>query len=202
MYSCAFIDYRKAFDSINRPLLGQKLLSYNINGKLFNVVKNMYDKAKFCVKIENLYSDYFPCNIRVRQGDNLSPLLYALFINDFSHYVGGSYKGLCVSKSSYPSLENEDALFLKLFVLLYADDTIILAENERDLQTALDSVQEYCSSNARVHVWISTVGNQCITESHRNSLYDSSTSVSNKDIATRISKYNEKRCKCREFCKS
>ena len=108
---CAFIDYRKAFDSINRPLLWQKLLSYNINGKLFNVVKNMYDKAKSCVKIENLYSDYFPCNIGVRQGDNLSPLLFALFINDFSHYVGRSYKGLCVSKSCYPSLENEDALF-------------------------------------------------------------------------------------------
>ena len=47
-----------------------------------------------------------------------------------------------MSQSCYPSLENEDALFLKLFVLLYADDTIILAENERDLQTALDSVHE------------------------------------------------------------
>ena len=30
-------------------------------------------------------------------------------------------------------------------MLLYADDTIILAENERDLQTALDSVHEYCT---------------------------------------------------------
>ena len=46
---CAFIDYRKAFDSISRPLLGHKLLSYSINGTLFNVVKNMYDKRKiFC----------------------------------------------------------------------------------------------------------------------------------------------------------
>ena len=107
-------------------------------------MKNMYDKANYCDKIVNLYSDYFPCDIGVRQGDNLS-LLFALFINDFSHYVGGSYKGLCVSKSCYPSLENEDALFLKLFVLLYADDTIILAENECNLQTALDSVQEYCT---------------------------------------------------------
>ena len=92
-----------------------------------------------------MYSDYFPCNIGVRPGDNLSPLLFALFINDFSHYVGMSYKGLCVSKSCYPSLESEDALFLKLFVLMYADDTIILAENERDLQRALNSVHEYCT---------------------------------------------------------
>ena len=59
---CDFIDYRKTFDSINRPLLWQKVLSYNINGKLFNVVKNMYNKAKSCVKIGNLYSDYCPCN--------------------------------------------------------------------------------------------------------------------------------------------
>ena len=76
---CAFIDYRKAFDSIHRPFLWQKLLSYNINGKLLIVVKYRYDQAK----IENLDSDYFPCNIGVRQGDNLSPLLFALFINDF-----------------------------------------------------------------------------------------------------------------------
>ena len=97
---------------LNRPLLWQKLLFYNINGKLFNVVKNMYDKAQSCVKIENLYYDYFPCIIGgVRQGDNLSPLLLAVFINNFSHYEGMSYKGLCVSKSCYPSLENEDALF-------------------------------------------------------------------------------------------
>ena len=101
----------------------------------------MYDKAKSCVKIENVYSNYFPCNIWVRHGDNLSPLIFALFINDCSHYVGRSYTGLCVFKSCYPSLESEDALFLKLFVLLYADYTIIFAENERDLQIALNSVQ-------------------------------------------------------------
>ena len=76
------------------------------HGKLLNVVKNMYDKAKSCVKIENLYSDYFLCNIGARQGYNLSPLLFALFINDFPHYSGRSYKGLCVSKSYYPSHES------------------------------------------------------------------------------------------------
>ena len=101
------------------------------------MVKNIYDKAKSCVKIENLYSDYFPCNIGVRQGDNLSPLLFALLINDFSHYVGMSYKGLCVSSHVTHHLKARTHCFLKLFVLLYADDTIIIAENERDLQTAL-----------------------------------------------------------------
>ena len=37
---CAFIDYRKAFDSVNRLALWQKLLQQNVNGY------SMYDSAK------------------------------------------------------------------------------------------------------------------------------------------------------------
>ena len=33
---------------------------------------------------------------------------------------------------------------LNMFVLLNADDTIVLAENVCELQTALDAVHEYC----------------------------------------------------------
>ena len=40
---CAFIDYQKAFDSVDRSLLWQKLLSYNINGKLLTVIRQMYN---------------------------------------------------------------------------------------------------------------------------------------------------------------
>jgi len=141
---CAFIDYRKAFDYVSRPLLWQKLLSYDINGKFLKVIQNLYSKAKSCIKKENLFSDYFLCNIGVRQGDNLSPLLFALFINDFTKYVGTSYHGLNIANTCYPSLNDEDIVLIKLFVLLYADDTIILSENEHELQTALDTVHKYC----------------------------------------------------------
>ena len=33
---CCFVDYRKAFDTVNRSKLWSKILSLNINGKLFN----------------------------------------------------------------------------------------------------------------------------------------------------------------------
>ena len=142
---CAFIDCRKSFDFVNRPLLGQKLLSYEIKGKLFNVLKNMYDKAKSCIYTDTLWSHCFSRNVGVRQGDNLSPLLFAMFINDFSHYISQSYKGLNISRTCYHSLSNEDLEFFKLSVMLYADDTVILAENDRNLQMVLDSVHEYCT---------------------------------------------------------
>ena len=141
---CAFIDYQKAFDSINRTLLWEKLLSYKINGKVYNVIKNMYINVKSCIKKENMMSEYFMCNVGVRQGDNLSPLLFALFINDFKDYISMAYNGLNIADSCYPILNDENIVLLKLFVLLYADDTIILAENQHELQRALTSVHKYC----------------------------------------------------------
>ena len=57
--------------------------------------------------------------------------------------VSTAYGGLNIAQSCYPSLINsEDIVFLKLFVLLYADGTIILAENEIELQLALNKVYE------------------------------------------------------------
>ena len=142
---CAFIDYQKAFDSVDRSLLWQKLLSYNINGKLLTVIRQMYNRAKSCIKKDNMISEYFLCNIGVRQGDTLSPLLFALFINDFNQYISTAYRGLNIVQSCYSSLNDEDIVLLKLFVLLYANNTIILAENEKELQLALDKVHQYCT---------------------------------------------------------
>ena len=80
---CAFIDYRKAFDMVNRTSLWKKMLSLGINGKLLNVIQNMYAQAKSCVKNNASISDYFSCNVGVRQGENLSPMLFAIFFNHF-----------------------------------------------------------------------------------------------------------------------
>ena len=38
----------------------------------------------------------------------------------------------------------DEDLFINLHSLLYADDTIILAENPEELQTALDALSNYC----------------------------------------------------------
>ena len=92
-----------------------------------------------------MISDYFSCNIGVRQGDNLSPLIFAIYLNDFKTPISNTYQGLNLADTCYPSLNDEDIALLKLFVLLYADDTIILAENEMELQSALNAVHEYCT---------------------------------------------------------
>ena len=145
---CAFIDYRKAFDSVDRVNLWKKLLSNNINGKLFNVVFNMYKQAKSCVKLNGIKSSYFNCLAGVRQGENLSPLLFAIFLSDLEMFLYKKYDGLPeLRESVYKLLESDDTvMYLNIFVLLYADDTIILAESKDQLQRALVGMKEYCDT--------------------------------------------------------
>jgi hypothetical protein len=80
----AFLDYKKAFDLVDRNFLWLKLLNQGINGKVLGVVRGIYSRAKSCVRAGGCTSDYFVSNIGVRQGENLSPLLSSLFINDFT----------------------------------------------------------------------------------------------------------------------
>ena len=71
---CAFIDYKKAFDLVDRSSLWSKLIACGINGNVLKVIYNMYENAKSCVKQGQALSDFFSCEVGVRQGENLSPL--------------------------------------------------------------------------------------------------------------------------------
>ena len=145
---CAFIDYKKAFDSVNRIYLWQKLLSLNVDGKMFKIIHNMYEQAKSCVKAGNCKSQFFSCNVGVRQGENLSPILFSIFLNDLTEFISHAYEGLNrISNMAHLLLSDDDVeVYFKLYILLYADDTVIFAENEHELQAALNAMFLYCKS--------------------------------------------------------
>ena len=65
-------------------------------------------------------------------------LLFVFFINDFSKYIEGKYRGLSIN-NCYPTLLDNDIAMLNMFVLLYADDTIVLVENTCELQKYLSN---------------------------------------------------------------
>ena len=143
---CGFVDYSKAFDIIPRVHLWAKLLSQNMNGKILDVFRNMYSAAKSFIKSNNVSADLFECNIGVRQGENLSPLLFALYLNDLQEFLSKAYDDLkVVSKMIKVYNETEDTvIYIKLFAILYVDDTIILAESQHEMQAALNGIHNYC----------------------------------------------------------
>ena len=145
---CAFIDYRKAFDSVNRLALWQKLLQQNVNGKMLKIIYSMYDSAKSCVRQNQHLSNYFFSNVGVRQGENLSPILFSLFLNDLVEFISHGFDGLTnITEAIHLFCDTDDVeVYFKLYLLLYADDTVILAESQEQLQAALNSMYLYCQT--------------------------------------------------------
>jgi hypothetical protein len=81
------VDCRKAFDLVLRNLLWEKLLQTGVHGKVLDIVKDMYSKAKSCVKTSLGLSNFFVSNVGLRQGEHLSPILFYLFVNDLKSFL-------------------------------------------------------------------------------------------------------------------
>ena len=74
-------------------------------------------------------------------------MLLSIFLSDLRDYLSTKYNGLLFINNNISDLLNDINLdtYLKLYVLLYADDTVILAESPRELQLALDAMDQYCT---------------------------------------------------------
>ena len=139
LFGC-FVDYQKAFDTIVREKLYYKLNHHYLDkeSKIFKIIVSMYENVKSCIAHKSKKSDFFDCQIGLRQGENLSPLLFSLYVNDLENY-------LLSNGSEFINLKDDDLNhYLKLLVLLYADDTVILADSAASLQRNLENLKEYC----------------------------------------------------------
>ena len=100
----------------------------------------MYANIKSSVSNDGMMSDFFSSEVGVRQGENLSPILFALFVNDLQNFFElNDCRGIDIYFDA--SID----MYFKIMMLLYADDTVILAETALDLQHSLNCLYEYSS---------------------------------------------------------
>lgn len=78
----------------------------------------------------------------------MSPLRFAMHVGDFECFLATKYDGLyTLSDEMLHCLdENGIAVSLKLYEMLYADDTVLMAEIEYELQLALEAAHDYCKA--------------------------------------------------------
>ena len=107
LYAC-FIDLKKAFDTVWHEGLLLKLQKAGINGKMYKLVKAMYQGSLSRVKCKGALTEPISIKQGVHQGSVLSPLLFNIFINDI---------GDDLLLDDAPILHDS-----KISHLLYADD--------------------------------------------------------------------------------
>ena len=76
---CAFIDLKKAFDSVSRTALWYKLIKSGIDGQILSIIRSLYENIKLRVKSLNTISDLYDCELGLLQGEILSPFLFPYF---------------------------------------------------------------------------------------------------------------------------
>ena len=127
----AFIDFKKAYDTVNRTLLLKRLSSIGVGCKLLQNLKALYTKTDYAIKIKDGTLEPISSNLGLKQGCPLSPLLFNIFINDFSTYIPANTE-------TDISLQGTEITHF-----LYADDLVILADSKKGLQEKLDSLRKF-----------------------------------------------------------
>ena len=118
-----FIDYEKAFDSVDRETLWKLLRHYGIPEKIVNIIRSSYDGMSCRVVHGGQLTNSFQVRTGVRQGCLLSPFLFLLAID-------------WIMKSATSQRRNgiQWTLWEQLDDLDFADDLALLSHSQQQMQ--------------------------------------------------------------------
>ena len=121
------MDLSKAFDLVNHKKLLNILSTLGFRGHFLKLLESFLSHRTFRIKINDSFSDYAPSLQGVPQGSILSPILYCLYVHNFS--------------------------IIHPDIIQYADDTtlIISYTNDEHLRNQLNSISEKITSYISEH---------------------------------------------------
>ena len=113
-----YLDLKKAFDTVDRKILLDKLHFLGIRGNLLEILKSYLENRVQQVEVNNNVSQIKEINLGVPQGSILGPLLFIIYINDL------------------PNISHLASFYL------FADDTAVIVKghNYLDLQHKIDNI--------------------------------------------------------------
>ena len=127
---CIFIDFSRAFETIDHEILLQKLEAYGLKRTPLNFFRRYITNRSQTTTVNNFISAKDTVTYGTAQGSVLGPLIYIIYVNDILKLLSDEYN-----------------------IFLYADDMLIMHKNENvpnmieGLQQKLDSVMTWCACN-------------------------------------------------------
>ena len=161
---CVFIDFSKAFDSINHSILFQKLEQYGLDNSSINLFKDYMGNRTQRTTVNGHTSDVANVTCGTAQGSILGPLLFIIYVNDL-------FKSVKIDGNTY----------------MYADDTLIVCSSNNidtvavKAQEALDNMYRWCVAN-KLSMNLSKT--KYLTIKHTQSNIEPTVCVNNTNIST------------------
>ena len=142
VFAC-FLDIKEAFDSLWLEQMLIKLAHQGVDRHAWTLITNWYlgYQARVRTRLGGLTAP-FPVQVGTRQGSVLSPLMFAVFINDLALRLkaarssGGAPLGIPLTASGE-----------YLQCLLYGDDIVLLGSSEQDLQSLISIAGSFASEH-------------------------------------------------------
>ena len=128
---CIYVDYSKAFDTLDHVILCKKLETFGLSKNVVNWCRNYLQSREQMVKIDKHLSEPANLTYGVPQGSILGPLFFIMYVNDV----------ITTFDENSPN------------IILYADDTAIyyahnqLEELEKQLAVGMKKLCDWCNLN-------------------------------------------------------
>ena len=124
------MDFSEAFDSVPHHHLFYSLLNEDLNGRVVNLLRDMYSQLRSCVEIDGCLSEEFNCSIGTRQGCMLSLFLFIFYLNELVHLTEeNNCQGVYVNE-----------FHLNVTKLMYTDDLVIVGDHIGRVQKLLNTL--------------------------------------------------------------
>ncbi|CAH2098347.1 unnamed protein product [Euphydryas editha] len=149
-YYLGFVDFNKAFDTLEHEYIWDALHSQGIQGKYIRILRNIYSKSTARVKLDRT-SEEFPIERGVRQGDPISPKLFSAVLEKIFRNLEWNDYGLNVNGENLNHLR-------------FADDLVLFSECPRTLQQML---QQLSDQSAKAGLTMNTNKTKIMTNSSK-----------------------------------
>ena len=126
-----FLDASKAFDMVDHDILFHALMDRGLPLPVLQLLLSWYSSQQMCVHWGYCVSDPFEISNGVWQGSILSPVLFAVSLDDLLEELTASGFGGCLYAGAF----------------CYADNIVLLAPCPSALQSMLDICSSYAASH-------------------------------------------------------
>jgi hypothetical protein len=135
-----YVDFQKAFDTLNHTKLFTCLNKKGIQGNLFRILVSMYANIRAHVKVDSKLTPSILCNTGLKQGDLSSPIIFNIYINELSKIIRETCRGGIFITPDIPNI----------FCLMFADDVANCADSVINLQLQLNTIDSFCKETGMI----------------------------------------------------